>query len=158
MKASTDNAYREGVVQMEFWVLNTDEAEAEGRDADRKMLSRSRVAAWGETFGAEGKLGKPEPGDRVFFYKNGVGVVAMATFDHTDPFSSNDIFGMQHKGEFHRQVIDLRTSPVRALSCTAIESGTGKRFRPLSTIFRIKIPEIASFLEASFPTPQRGGQ
>ena len=70
---------------MEFWVLNTDEAEAEGRDADKKMCSLSRVAAWGETFGAEGKLGKPEAGDRVFFYKNNVGVVAMATFDHTDP-------------------------------------------------------------------------
>ena len=135
---------------MEFWVVNTDEAEQEGVGADRKMLSGSCVAAWGERFGAEGKLSRPEAGDRVFLYKKGVGIIAMGSFDHSDPYPSNDIFGMQHKGEFSRKITDLRTSPRRPLSCASIEFGTGKSFRPLQTVFRIKTPEVAQYLIDSF--------
>jgi hypothetical protein len=145
-----DGSYNSQETSMEYWVLNTDEAELEGQGADRKMISRSCVAAWGERFGAEAKLSRPEEGDKVFLYKKGVGIIAKATFDHSGPYPSNDIFGMQHKGEFSRKITDLKTSPVRPLSCAAIESETGSSFRPLQTIFRIKNPVIAQFLDDSF--------
>ena len=138
---------------MDFWVLNTDEAEKEGIGADRKMIQMSRVAAWKDPSEGPGwalsKLSKPEAGDRVFLYKKGTGIIAMATFDNSDTFPSNDIFGLLHKGEFNRRVIDLKPSP-RCLTCSVIEENTGKSFRPLSTMFRIKIPEIIEFLSLTF--------
>lgn len=139
---------------MNYWVLNTDEAEKEGRGADKKMIQHSRVAAWKDPNEDPGwalrKLSKPEAGDRVFLYKKGIGVIAMATFDHSTPNPTTDIFGMQNMGEFSRRVLDLKTNPHRSLSCSDIEARTGKSFRPLSTMFQIRIPEIAAFLEASF--------
>jgi hypothetical protein len=95
-------------------------------------------------------LSRPEAGDRVFLYKKGVGIIAMGSFDHSGSFPSNDIFGMQHKGEFSRRITELRTNPRRSLSFASIESGTGKSFRPLQTVFRIKTPEVAQFLVESF--------
>lgn len=139
---------------MNYWVLNTDEGEIEGRGADAKMFQYSCVAAWKDPNEDAGwalrKLSKPEAGDRVFFYKKGIGVIATALFDHSNPFPSNNIFGLQKMGEFSRNVLELNTRPRRLLSCAAIQAQTGESFRPLSTMFMIKIKRIASFLEESF--------
>lgn len=137
-----------------YWVLNTDEAGVEGRRADLKMFQHSCVAALKDPKEDSGwalrKLSKSEAGDRVFFYKKGIGVNSTALFDHTSPFPSNTIFGLRQAGEYSRKVTDLNTRPRRTLSCAAIQAQTGNSFRPLSTMFMIKIKSIATFLEESF--------
>ena len=111
---------------MNCWLLNTDEAEAPGKDADVRMKARSVIAAWGTTYGAEAMLGKPEAGDRVFYFLDKVGIIAMATFDHTEPYPSNDIFHKQKEGEFSRKVVELvKLTPGRFITPSEVRTATG---------------------------------
>jgi hypothetical protein len=93
------------------WIFNTDESEEPGQNAYSQMFAQSRVAAWGSDYDAERMLAKPCAGHRVFFYRDEVGIIGMATFTDESPFSSNLIFGKQMEGEFHRRVINLKVVP-----------------------------------------------
>jgi hypothetical protein len=110
---------------MNYWLLNTDDSEGPGKDADVRMKARSVIAAWGATYGAEGKLTRPEAGDRVFYFLDKTGIIAMATFDHTAPFQSNDIFHMQHEGEFSRKVVDLVRLTGKVITPAEVKVATG---------------------------------
>ena len=110
---------------MSDWLLNTDESEVAGKDADIRMKARSVIAAWGSTYEAEAKLSKPEMGDRVFYFLDGTGIIAMATFDHSAPFSSNDIFHKQHEGEFSRKVVDLIKLAGMVITPAEVKAATG---------------------------------
>jgi len=92
---------------MTYWLFNTDEAETPGQGAYLLMLQQLCIAAWGEQYNANVLLTKPRADDCVFFYVNGVGIVAKATFTASGPFSSDSIFGKQREGEFHRNVVKL---------------------------------------------------
>lgn len=96
---------------MDYWLLNTDEAEPEGKGADDRMKARSVIAAWGSTYSAESLLSKPEEGDQVFYFLNKEGIIAMATFDSTEPIPSNNIFHKEKEGEFSRKVVNLVKLP-----------------------------------------------
>jgi hypothetical protein len=115
---------------MKYWLLNTDEAELPGQGAYGRMKARSVAAAWGSTYGAEGMLSKPEAGDRVFFYLKSTGIIFCGTFDHSSPFSSNDIFRKQQEGEFSRKVVDLAFPKLNVVSPSMVKAATGS---PLPT-------------------------
>ncbi|MBI1930167.1 hypothetical protein HYR99_38690 [Candidatus Poribacteria bacterium] len=104
------------------WLFNTDESEK--REAHRKMLQLKCIAAW---YGpnTRGLLAKPSAGDRVFFYLDGVGIIAKANFTDADPFKSNDIFGEAEKDEFHRRVVNLVKPKGGPLSFAFILEQTG---------------------------------
>jgi len=110
---------------MNYWLFNTDDAEGPGKDADVRMKARSVIAAWGDGFGAEALLSKPDTGDTVFFYLNKIGIIAMATFDDSAPFATNDIFHKRHEGEFSRKVVDLRKPKGNAIKVAEISNATG---------------------------------
>ena len=106
------------------WIFNTDESEKPG--AYSHMFVESAIAAWGENYDAKGMLAKPLPGHRVFFYRDNVGIIGMATFTDETPFSSNSIFEEQMKGEFHRRVINLKHLPdEKAIDWSSIVELTG---------------------------------
>jgi hypothetical protein len=88
------------------WFFNTDEGEPEGVGAYVRMLENSCIALW-EYPDTEKKLSKPKPGERVFFYLNGVGIIATGIFTIEPPISSNLIFRKQTQQEFIRRVSDL---------------------------------------------------
>lgn len=110
---------------MSCWLLNTDESESAGKDADIRMKARSVIAAWGPTYEAEAKLSKPVAGDRVFYFLDRTGVIAMAIFDHSAPFASNDIFHKQHEGEFSRKVVDLVKLAGNVITPAEVKAATG---------------------------------
>lgn len=110
---------------MNYWLLNTDESEIPGKDADIRMKARSVIAAWGSTYKAETKLSKPEAGDFVFYFLDGTGFIAMATFDHSAPFATNDIFHKQHEGEFSRKVVDLIKLTGKVITPAEVKAATG---------------------------------
>ena len=91
------------------WFFNTNETHHPG--SYKAMLDQHCVAVYG--YGnSEEMLSVPEPGQRVFFYLNGRGIIGTATFTIEEPFSGDSIFGKQNDDEFHRRVADLRTVPV----------------------------------------------
>lgn len=110
---------------MNYWLLNTDESEGPGKDADIRMKARSVIAAWGSTYEAEAKLSKPEAGDRVFYFLDRTGVIAMANFDHSAPFPSNYIFHKEHEGEFSRKVVDLIKLDGKVITPAEVKAATG---------------------------------
>ena len=93
------------------WIFNTDESEEPGQNAYARMFEQSCIAAWGNDYDAKRMLAKPRAGDRVFFYRDKVGIIGLATFTDEPPFSSNSIFEKQMEGEFHRRVLGLKRLP-----------------------------------------------
>ena len=137
---------------MSCWLFNTDESELAGHDADVRMLARSCIAAWGTGYAADALLNKPEAGDQVLFYRNGVGIIAKAIFDHTEPFSSNDIFNKQKEGEFSRKVLDLRKPNKGAVSCAMVKTATGYSLPTVGKALKmLQRDDAIQYIESQFP-------
>lgn len=96
---------------MEYWLFNTDETEPEGVGKFKVMLREQVVAAWGSCrkLGAEVTLNRPNPGDTVYFFRAGHGIIARAVATDSFSFESQSIFG--EAGEFIRPVTKLQVLP-----------------------------------------------
>jgi hypothetical protein len=90
------------------WFFNTDESESPG--AYLRMIDQSCIALWkfqNQEKDPEETLSRPEAGQRVFYYLNGVGIIATGLFTAEPPIASNSIFGKKTELEFRRSVRDL---------------------------------------------------
>ncbi len=123
------------------WFFNTDEGEPEGAGAYLKMIENSCIALW-EYLDTAKKLSRPEPGDRVFFYLNGVGIIATGIFTDEPPMSSNLIFGKQTEQEFIRTVSDLISVENRFALTSQEAADMGYNLPCLSSLCRISNAEI----------------
>ncbi|MBN1459311.1 MAG: DEAD/DEAH box helicase family protein, partial [Armatimonadetes bacterium] len=81
------------------WFFNTNESWNPG--SYTQMLKRSIIALAGFPDG-EDLLNRPEPGDRVFAYVNGIGVIAMGTVSQRDACASDTLW--QEENECHRSI------------------------------------------------------
>jgi hypothetical protein len=137
---------------MKFWLLNTDESEPEGKDADSRMKARSVIAVWGRGYGSEELLSKPEAGDTVFLFLDKVGIIAMASFDDSLPFPSNNIFHKQKEEEFSRKVIDLVRLTGKVISPAEVMAATGYKL-PARGLALVEIHDQTAigFILSRFP-------
>lgn len=136
---------------MTFWLFNTDESEAPGKGAFERMLAKPCIATWGRISGNH-LIASPVSGDQVFYYRDGVGVIAKAEFNDSAPYRSNDIFQKQDEDEFSRPVINL-VRPVDApISNAEVKAGTGSPL-PVKgrTPHRMNSQAVIKFLLKRFP-------
>ena len=108
-----------------FWFFNTDESEVEGKNAHEKMIKQSCMAAWGycRGQGADKVLRLPAPGDMVFLYRAGYGIVASGICTKEEPFASRTVFAQ--RGEYHRWLANFKVLPEgKLLSCGTLEKKT----------------------------------
>lgn len=85
------------------WFFNTNETYAPG--AYKKMLKNNCIAIYGYDNPKE-ILSGPNTGDRVYYYRNGMGIIAVAEID--DDIKSTDIiFNQKTNNEYIRMVKNL---------------------------------------------------
>lgn len=135
---------------MSNWIFNTDESEVPGRGAYRLMIENSCIATWGQRRGTN-LIAAPEAGDLVFYYRDKVGVIAMAEFDESAPFRSNDIFQKESEEEFSRTVVNLETPILGPITAKEVKAATGYSLPAKGrTPHRLKNEEAVEFLLTKF--------
>ena len=103
------------------WLFNTNETY--GKGAYENMFERSVIAVHGYPPGkGEAKLERPEPGDRVFAYVNGRGIVGIGRFVDDSVSPGSGVFHAGAQREFHRRVKWDELAPLD-LGITASEVG-----------------------------------
>lgn len=136
---------------MEYWLFNTDETEPEGEGKHEAMLKQHVVAAWGycKGFGAEVTLNHPKPGDVIYFFRAGHGIIARATA--TDEFSSPSSSVFNAAGEYCRPVDELQIAPEsNPVTVAEIKSASGYQVPFRQIMGRIFDPAAQSYLNRRF--------
>lgn len=122
------------------WFFNTNETY--GKGAYEKMLANKCIAIYGYP-NPEEILSAPNDEDRVFFYRNGVGIIAIAEFDSSiEP--SNTIFGEIDNSEYIRKVKNLMKFP-SGISASEVRS-LGYNLPVRSTLCKMYNDKVADMI------------
>ncbi|EKO3871367.1 hypothetical protein P0E20_005403 [Vibrio harveyi] len=122
------------------WFFNTNETYSRG--AYKNMLEHSCIAIYGYS-NPEEMLSAPNDGDRVFFYRNGVGIIAIGEFESTiEP--SNSIFGKKDEGEYIRKVKNI-VEVTNGISASEVR-GLGYNLPVRSTLCKIYNDKVADLI------------
>lgn len=138
---------------MEFWLFNTDESEPQGRGKYADMLRKQVVAAWGscKELGAEVTLNRANPGDVIFYYRAGHGIIARAVATDDFSYASQMIFG--ETGEYIRHVIDVQALPTNTpITVAEIKAKADYQIPFRQIMGRIRSPAATSYVEERFRT------
>ncbi len=134
--------------QQRFWLFNTDETEKEGEGAYQKMIDQSCIAAWGscKNQGAKKTLAKPQPGETVFLFCAGRGIIASGQATEEPPFVSKSIFGAGNaEGEYHRVVDNLRVLET-PLTVAEVMKATGYQLPYRHIVCRLNDPAAVQYI------------
>lgn len=136
---------------MEYWLFNTDETEPEGEGKHSVMLNRQIVAAWGHCkgLGAEVTLNRPNPGDVIFYFRAGFGIVARA--EATECYASPGQTVFKAVGEYHRPIDKLQTLPEdQPVTVAEIAKRTGYQIPYRQIMGRILGESAVDYLNRKF--------
>lgn len=123
------------------WFFNTNETYGSG--AYQKMIKQQRIGIYGYT-DPEGILSKPNVGDRVFLYRNGVGIIAVAELGE-EIKRGNEIFGQVENNECHRTIRNLKVLKDNGVSSAQVKK-MGYNLPVRSTLCKIYNPTVAKML------------
>lgn len=134
------------------WLFNTDETEEAGAGKHEVMLNRQLVAAWGNCrgIGAEATLNRPLPGDYIYYFRAGFGIIARAVATEEFSFASNAIFA--EVGEFCRNIQQLQVLPDEPVSVKQIKSASHYQIPYRQIMARILDAKATRYLEQRFKT------
>lgn len=136
---------------MNHWLFNTDEMEAAGKGKHEEMLRHQVIAAWGpcKGIGAEATLNKPDPGDIVYYFRAGVGIIARAVAADFLSLPSQLIF--RQTREFIRPVNKLQILPVsKPITVREIRDEAGGQIPYRQIVGLIKSPAVVEYLSKRF--------
>lgn len=136
---------------MEHWLFNTDETEPEGEGKYAVMLKQQVVAAWGHCkgLGAEVTLNRPNPGDIVFYFRAGFGIIARAEAVDSYSSPSQSVFGAV--GEYRRPVDNLQVLPEdKPITVAEITESTGYQIPYRQIMGRILDASTVDYLNRRF--------
>jgi putative restriction endonuclease len=119
---------------MSVYFINTDAKSNNGHSYHKQWLKRG-VAVTSGSKRFRDKLARPDPGDTLLIYANGLGIVGVGTVI-SGVFDTNDCVSPREPLEYHRQVdwhLDLISNPISP--CT-IRNLVGQT--PLNTVQQVR--------------------
>lgn len=135
----------------ECWLFNTDETESAGKGKHEVMLRKQIVAAWGSCrgLGAEATLNRPKPGDVIFYFRAGHGVIARAIANESFSVPEKSVF--REAGEYSRAISQLQILPDAApLTVAEIKSHSGYQIPYRQIMARILDAKAAAYMDRRF--------
>ena len=135
----------------EYWLFNTDETESAGKGKHEVMLRKQIVAAWGSCrgLGAEATLNRPKPGDVIFYFRAGHGVIARAVANES--FSAPEKSVFREAGEYSRPISQLQILPDAApLTVSEIKSHSGYQIPYRQIMARILDAKATAYMDRRF--------
>ncbi len=137
--------------QREFWLFNTDETELAGKGKHSRMLKQKIIAAWGycRGLGAEATLNRPKPGDVIFYFRAGHGIIARAFGNDVFSAPSKSVF--REVGEYSRPVSKLQILPESApVTVAEIKFRSGYQIPYRQIMARILDSKAVTYLNGRF--------
>jgi len=132
------------------WLFNTDETEEVGVGKHELMLKQQLVAAWGHCrgVGAEATLNRPLPGDYIYYFRAGFGIVARAVATHEFSYATNSIF--HEVGEFCRDVEQVQVLSGEPITVREIKNATNYQIPYRQIMARLLDPDAINYLIKRF--------